>query len=33
MMEERQKMREAKLAALRRDIAEGLEGGPAAPWK
>jgi antitoxin ParD1/3/4 len=31
LMEEREKMREAKLEALRRDIAEGLASGPAEP--
>jgi antitoxin ParD1/3/4 len=31
LMEEREKMREAKLAVLRRDIAEGLDSGPAEP--
>lgn len=31
LMEERETLREAKLAALRSDIAEGLESGPAAP--
>jgi antitoxin ParD1/3/4 len=29
LMEEREKIREAKLEALRRDIAEGLASGPA----
>jgi antitoxin ParD1/3/4 len=31
IMEEREKMREAKLEALRRDIAAGLESGPVKP--
>jgi antitoxin ParD1/3/4 len=31
LMEEREKMREAKLEALRRDIAVGLASGPAEP--
>jgi antitoxin ParD1/3/4 len=31
LLEEREKMREAKLEALRRDIAEGLASGPAEP--
>jgi antitoxin ParD1/3/4 len=31
ILEEREKMREAKLEALRRDIASGLASGPAEP--
>jgi antitoxin ParD1/3/4 len=31
LMEEREKAREAKLTALRRDIADGLASGPAEP--
>jgi antitoxin ParD1/3/4 len=31
LLEEREKMREAKLGALRRDIADGLASGPAEP--
>jgi len=31
IMEERERMREAKLEALRRDIAAGLESGPVEP--
>lgn len=31
LVEERERLREAKLQALRRSIQEGLESGPAAP--
>jgi antitoxin ParD1/3/4 len=31
LLEEREKLREAKLAALRADIQDGLESGPAEP--
>lgn len=31
LVEEREGLREAKLAALRRDIADGLSSGPSAP--
>ena len=31
LLEEREKLREAKLAALRADIQDGLESGPAGP--
>jgi antitoxin ParD1/3/4 len=32
LMEEKDRLLEAKLSQLRQDIREGLESGPAAPW-
>jgi antitoxin ParD1/3/4 len=32
LMEERDRLREARLEQLRQDIREGLESGPAKPW-